>query len=259
MANALGTLFQNIASAIRAKTGETGTMKPAEFPEKIAAIETGGGGGGTGGGDIELLEDMEIELALSAGNQSIAAPDGYAVKSAIILKPSTLIPSNIKTGVTIAGVAGTLDATEAPKLAFYGIKASGSLFTITERVTTFRGPGDLNVAYFHNLENPETVGIAALPYDGIYTPGCQWDYVNGHWVYDFCVGVNETFQIAHNGTIPSWEVIDVTMASNSSKELIVLSYEDSTYLEFKGNHWGNGTLRLFDSNGTIATYKIIVA
>ena len=44
MANALGTLFGDIASAIREKTGDTATMKPAQFPEKIAAIEAGGGG-----------------------------------------------------------------------------------------------------------------------------------------------------------------------------------------------------------------------
>ena len=44
MANVLGTLFGDIADAIRAKSGESGTMKPAEFPAKIAAIPAGGGG-----------------------------------------------------------------------------------------------------------------------------------------------------------------------------------------------------------------------
>lgn len=44
MANVLGELFSDIAVAIREKTGETATMKPAEFSEKIAAIEVGGGG-----------------------------------------------------------------------------------------------------------------------------------------------------------------------------------------------------------------------
>ena len=44
MANVLAELFQNTANAIREKTGESGTMKPAEFPEKIRSI-TGGGGG----------------------------------------------------------------------------------------------------------------------------------------------------------------------------------------------------------------------
>lgn len=42
--SALGELFTDIASAIRGKTGETGTMKPAEFPDKIAGIEAGSGG-----------------------------------------------------------------------------------------------------------------------------------------------------------------------------------------------------------------------
>lgn len=43
MANVLAELFQNTANAIREKTGDTGTMKPAEFPEKIRGISTGGG------------------------------------------------------------------------------------------------------------------------------------------------------------------------------------------------------------------------
>ena len=38
MANVLGELFGDIATAIRSKTGEEGTMKPAEFPDKIKTI-----------------------------------------------------------------------------------------------------------------------------------------------------------------------------------------------------------------------------
>lgn len=48
MANVLGELFGDIASAIREKTGDTATMKPAEFPAKISGIEVGGGSGGGG-------------------------------------------------------------------------------------------------------------------------------------------------------------------------------------------------------------------
>lgn len=249
MANALGTLFQNIASAIRAKTGETGTMKPAEFPEKIAAIETGGGG------DIELLEDMEIELALSAGNQSIAAPDGYAVKSAIILKPSTLIPSNIKTGVTIAGVTGTLETSESTGMNFYGMTFSNMQYTISDSVTMASGPGNMSSVVLSSV--PSTVThIAAIPDDGYeYTKGCAWDWLGGHWVYDYRVHKLETFKVPHNGTIPSWEILDSSYAYG----LISKSYEDSDGLEFKAtNAYGNCTLRLFDSSGTIATYKVIV-
>ena len=45
MANVLGELFGDIANAIREKTGDTATMKPAEFPSAISSIEVGGGGG----------------------------------------------------------------------------------------------------------------------------------------------------------------------------------------------------------------------
>lgn len=41
MVNVLGTLFSDIATAIRNKTGDTATMKPAEFPAKIDSIVTG--------------------------------------------------------------------------------------------------------------------------------------------------------------------------------------------------------------------------
>ena len=41
MANALGNLFSDIAKAIRDKSGEGGSMKPMDFPAKIAAISTG--------------------------------------------------------------------------------------------------------------------------------------------------------------------------------------------------------------------------
>lgn len=46
MANVLGELFQNIANAIREKTGDTESMSPSEFPTKIGEIEVGGGSAG---------------------------------------------------------------------------------------------------------------------------------------------------------------------------------------------------------------------
>lgn len=45
MANVLGELFQNIADAIRSKTGSTDTLKPNQFPGAIEGITAGGGEG----------------------------------------------------------------------------------------------------------------------------------------------------------------------------------------------------------------------
>ena len=56
MSNVLGNLFEEIANAIREKTGGTDTMKPAEFPAEIAAIPVGGGGGGDASGAIKYKD-----------------------------------------------------------------------------------------------------------------------------------------------------------------------------------------------------------
>lgn len=64
-------------------------------------------------GDVEvpeLLTNMEIPLDFSTGDQTVVAPDGYAVQSAIIKQPDTLRPEHIAEGVDIAGVVGTLSA-----------------------------------------------------------------------------------------------------------------------------------------------------
>jgi hypothetical protein len=58
MANALGTLFSDIANAIRGKTGDTGTMKPAEFPAAITGISVGSGGDTVVVGGTKFQLDM---------------------------------------------------------------------------------------------------------------------------------------------------------------------------------------------------------
>lgn len=51
MASALKTLFQDIAYAIREKTGNTDTMKPIDFPEEILSIVISSGDGGESGSE----------------------------------------------------------------------------------------------------------------------------------------------------------------------------------------------------------------
>lgn len=55
----------------------------------------------------EAVENVPITLYLKDGDQTVTAPDGMLVKSAVILKPETLKPENIKKDVEIAGVVGT--------------------------------------------------------------------------------------------------------------------------------------------------------
>lgn len=78
MANVLGELFRNIAAAIREKTGDTATMKPADFPEKISNIEAGGGGAKIAVGTYEA----------STSKQTIAHNLGV-VPDIVICTPTT--------------------------------------------------------------------------------------------------------------------------------------------------------------------------
>lgn len=97
-------ILQGWADTVREKTGTTDKMLPS------ALLQQTQDNWGTGGSDIQLIEGMEIPLDFSAGDQSLAAPDGQAVKSATIKKPTTLVPKNIANGVNIAGVVGTLES-----------------------------------------------------------------------------------------------------------------------------------------------------
>lgn len=56
----------------------------------------------------QALEDIPVELDFSGGDQTILAPDGFLVKSAVLKKPEALVPENIAEGVNIAGVIGAL-------------------------------------------------------------------------------------------------------------------------------------------------------
>lgn len=94
------TTLTGIADAIRSKTGGTDPIPVTGMAGQISAI-TGGGS------DIETLENLPITLDFSEGDQSVAAPEGYLVKSAIIKKPDTLVAENIAKGVEIAGILGT--------------------------------------------------------------------------------------------------------------------------------------------------------
>ena len=105
---ALTDKLSAIGEAIRAKTGKSDKLTLDQMPSEIAGI-TGGGGS-----DVTLLEGLSFELDFSNGDMPFAAPSGYAVKSAIVKQPATLIPANIKSGVDVAGIVGTLSGGANP-------------------------------------------------------------------------------------------------------------------------------------------------
>ena len=53
--------------------------------------------------------NTEVQLALAGGNQDVIAPNGYLYYKVTIVKPDTLVSNNIRKGVIIAGVIGTME------------------------------------------------------------------------------------------------------------------------------------------------------
>ena len=76
----LTSLFSDIADAIRAKTGDSGTIVADNFPTAIANIPSGGGGPSnvkkiTGSGYFDSV-DEELTLSINTGENS---PPNYGI------------------------------------------------------------------------------------------------------------------------------------------------------------------------------------
>ena len=57
----------------------------------------------------EALENVEVVPDFSAGDQTVTLPDGYLARSAVVKKPSALVPENIRKGETVAGIEGAFE------------------------------------------------------------------------------------------------------------------------------------------------------
>ena len=97
MANALGTLFGEIAGAIREKTGDTATMKPAQFPEKIAAIEAGGSGG--------TLVAQYKEFTATSNSDQVVSHNLGTIPVCVCLYPTTFNTSSAVQGELLIALA----------------------------------------------------------------------------------------------------------------------------------------------------------
>lgn len=54
-------------------------------------------------------ETKTVDLSMASGDQTITSSDGKVLTQVKVTKPSTLVPNNIKNGISIGGVVGTYD------------------------------------------------------------------------------------------------------------------------------------------------------
>lgn len=86
-------LFQDIADAIRAKTGQTRLYEIDELPDRIMDISTG---------TTTPAQTKSVEIT-SNGNQSITPDDGYVLDRVNL---SVSVPQNNKNNVLIETYGG---------------------------------------------------------------------------------------------------------------------------------------------------------
>lgn len=74
--------------------------------------------------------NTEVQLALAGGNQEVIAPNNYLYYKVTIIKPATLVSNNVRKGVTIAGVVGTMEEQKEEEEKTINISANNT-YTVT--------------------------------------------------------------------------------------------------------------------------------
>ena len=114
--NNLTDFLTGVADAIRRKRGTTGKINPQNFEEEISGIPT-----------RKPEEEKTVTPFFPGGeNQLILPTDGKVMSKVTIKKPSGLEPSNIRDGVMISGVVGTLQGRKPEQVKSVTITTNGS-------------------------------------------------------------------------------------------------------------------------------------
>lgn len=130
----LTDFLTGVAGAIRTKKGTTAPIDPQDFESEIGSIDTAkpeqnktltvtSNGTQTVKPDTGKVlsnvtvvtnvpatptEEKTVDLAMASGNQVVTPASGKHLTKVTITKPATLAAGNIKSGVNIGGVTGTL-------------------------------------------------------------------------------------------------------------------------------------------------------
>lgn len=216
MANVLGDLFKDIANAIREKSGETSSMKPAEFPEKILEIE--------GGGDT-AVSDYNLKLAYAmmtrdakplSGDSTILelkgfkTPDGgilgsmneYSFAGFTKLEKFTFsdVVSVYNNALLGNSALKIIDATASTGLAVFGF-LSGALngCTALESVIVRDGGAGINSVIF---QSGSTTGSNSTFY--VYVPSAYYDTIVANISSDADVPASRYRKLEDYPAIDKW-------------------------------------------------------
>jgi uncharacterized repeat protein (TIGR02543 family) len=120
----LGSLFTEIANAIREKESSSGTIRDVDFGERVKQIQ-----------GAKEEETKTITPDFSSGNQVITPTSGKVLSQVTINKDANFIADNLKKDVTAFGITGTsyiaIELTQAQYDAL-GTKDANTYYLIVE-------------------------------------------------------------------------------------------------------------------------------
>jgi hypothetical protein len=100
-------------------------------------------------------ETRNVDLNMQSGNQDIVSSTGMLMKQVTVIKPGTFLPENIKKGVNIGGVIGTLEASPS------GGGSTGETWVLNNEVGSLDSGGEtINVNFTSNGLSFSSIGIS---------------------------------------------------------------------------------------------------
>lgn len=164
----LSELFQDIADAIRTKTGGTDTMVPASFPTEILSIVTGGISGG-GEGDTSNLRIAEgsIQPNITGNFGKLTFTHGLGEK------PDFILVYNNGSGT--AGPYRGWAFGFSSKFTGMSVRSGYQLFIISEGHIFFNAPTTSN-GMDELTTSEQNAGYICTPDDNTFTVGSSSGY-----------------------------------------------------------------------------------
>ena len=160
----------------------------------------------TGTLEVPATEEQTVELSMLSGNQVIQPTNGKVMSKVTVQKPDTLLPENIKKGVVIGGVTGTLEAGGTRETWVIKSDASGE-FATTQIAFTSNGQKFTSIGSVYNG------GTVILYYDNNEIAGYDPGFGG---VYEF---ENEAYRTLTFDTQPTGALL-TWLQSNATRQVV---------------------------------------
>ena len=151
----------------------------------------------TGTLEVPATEEQTVELSMLSGNQVIQPTNGNVMSKVTVQKPDTLLPENIKKGVVIGGVTGTLEPGGTRETWVIKSDATGELVTTQISFTS-------NGHKFTSIGANDSSGVAMILYYDSYEAAGYDPACGGVYEFELEAYRKLTFDTPPTGALLTW-------------------------------------------------------